>query len=72
MERTHRADAEGRPTTTHDDGDRETPGYHQDNQEAAAREKGETPVQHGSVGPTQDHEQAKDLIMGESDTDKKR
>jgi hypothetical protein len=30
--------------------------------------RGTTPIQHGSIGPTADHEQAQDLIMGEGQT----
>jgi hypothetical protein len=34
--------------------------------------RGTTPIGHGSVGPTADHEQAQDMIMGEDEDGRRR
>ena len=54
------------PDTQHDDQDNRADRFGvEDAGPHSQTSRGTTPIQHGSVGPTADHEQAQDMIMGE-------
>lgn len=56
------------PDTQHDDRDNRADRFGvEDAGPHSQTPRGTTPIQHGSVGPTADHEQAQDMIMGETE-----
>ena len=56
------------PDTQHDDQDKRAERFGvEDAGPHSQTPRGTTPVQHGSIGPTADHEQAQDMIMGDDE-----
>ena len=61
------------PDTQHDDRDNRADRFGvEDAGPHSQTSRGTTPVQHGSVEPTADHEQAQDMIMGEDENGGRR
>jgi hypothetical protein len=59
--------------TQHDDQDKRADRFGvEDAGPRSQTPRGTTPIQHGSIGPTADHEQAQDMIMGEGEAGDRR
>jgi len=55
------------PRSDNDDGEERAERFGMEDRPGSETSRGTTPIQHGSVPPTADHEVAQDMIMGESE-----